>query len=158
MLMSYDKYCHLKWGGCSTKIIAGLSVMFYRQHKFINMMPIILKGGLNINSCYILVYFPTDKNPKKSLFLYTVRWMCRTSLHCRYFIWFTAIGGYVIIWACLVICLRLQPMNAYRYCFCSVNVTRSNIWKCTCCSIKMWGISWLTDNQLASQEGHCSLE
>jgi len=33
------------------------------------MMLIILKGGLCINSCYILVYFLTDKNLKKSLFL-----------------------------------------------------------------------------------------
>jgi len=46
--------------------------MFYREHEFINMMLIILKGGLVISACYTLVYFPTDKNLKKSLFLYPV--------------------------------------------------------------------------------------
>jgi hypothetical protein len=45
--------------GCSTEIIAGLSVMFYREHEF--MMLIILKWGLGINPRYILVYFPTVK-------------------------------------------------------------------------------------------------
>jgi len=46
--------------------------MFHREHKCINMMLMILEDGLGINSCYILVYFPTDKNPNKSLFLYPV--------------------------------------------------------------------------------------
>ena len=125
------------------------------------MMLTILKGGLGINTCYILVYFSTDKNLKKSLFLYPVCWMCRTFVHCRYtyfIIWFAAIGGYVNIWASLVTCSWLQPIKVYKYCFISLNITISNIWKYTCCSIKMWGISWLTDNRLASQEGHCSFE
>jgi len=74
------------------------------------MMLIILKGILCINSCYILVYFPIDKNIKKSLFLYPLYRMCRTFLHCRYFIWFATIGGYVNIWASLITCLWLQPI------------------------------------------------
>jgi hypothetical protein len=107
------------------------------------MMLIILKGSLCINSCYILVYFRTDKNLKKSLFLHPLCWMCRSFLHCRYYIWFAANGCYVNIWASLITCLWLQPIKVYKYFFSSLNVTISNIWKYACYNIKMWGIFWL---------------
>jgi hypothetical protein len=58
-------------GGCSTEIIAGLPVMFYREHEFINIYGADnFKRGLGIKSCYILVYFHTVKDLKKTFFLY----------------------------------------------------------------------------------------